>query len=57
MKHLLLSLIVILSACTQTDDLALYKTNLEITKKVILLRSGIIDEIWIFDESELDLLL
>ncbi len=31
MKHLLLSLIVILSACTQTDDLALYKTNLEIT--------------------------
>jgi len=35
MKHLLLSLIVILSACTQTDDLALYKTNLEIAKKIV----------------------
>ena len=35
MKNLLLSLIVILSACTQTDDLALYKTNLEIAKKII----------------------
>lgn len=35
MKHLLLSLIVILSACTQTDDLALYKTNLEIAKNAI----------------------
>ena len=35
MKHLLLSLIVILSACTQSDDLALYKTNLEIAKQVL----------------------
>ncbi|MDG2138909.1 MAG: nuclear transport factor 2 family protein [Flavobacteriales bacterium] len=35
MKYLLLSLMVILSACTQSDDLALYKTNLEIVKKAI----------------------
>ena len=35
MKYLLLSLMVILSACTQSDDLALYKTNLEIVKKAL----------------------
>ena len=35
MKNLLLSLIVVLSACTQSDNLALYNTNLEIAKKAM----------------------
>jgi hypothetical protein len=35
MKNLLLGLIVVLSACSQPDDLALYKTNLEIAKNAI----------------------
>ncbi|MGY8932443.1 MAG: nuclear transport factor 2 family protein [Flavobacteriales bacterium] len=32
---LLLSLIVFLSACTQSDNLALYKTNLEVAKQAL----------------------
>ncbi len=35
MKNLLLGLIVVLSACSQPDELALYKTNLEIAKNAI----------------------
>mgnify|MGYP001223601199 FL=1 len=35
MRNLLLSLIVVLSACTQSDNLALYNTNLEIAKKAM----------------------
>lgn len=35
MRYIILSLMVILSACTQTDDLALYKTNLEIVQKAM----------------------
>jgi len=35
MKYLVLSLAVMLTACSQQDDLALYKTNVEIAKKVI----------------------
>jgi hypothetical protein len=35
MRNLLLSLIIVLSACTQSDNLALYNTNLEIAKKAM----------------------
>ena len=35
MKYLVLLLVVTLTACNQPDDLALYKTNLEIAKKGI----------------------
>ena len=35
MRYILISLIFVLSACTQTDNLALYKTNLEVVKKAM----------------------
>ena len=35
MKYLVLSLVVMLTACSQPDDLALYKINVEIAKKAI----------------------
>tara|TARA_B100001250_G_scaffold235864_1_gene202617 strand:+ start:1501 stop:2070 length:570 start_codon:yes stop_codon:yes gene_type:complete len=35
MRFIWLSLIVIFSACTQTDDMALYKTNLEVAQKAM----------------------
>ena len=35
MRYIWLSLIVILSACSQTDDMTLYKSNLEVVKKAM----------------------
>ena len=35
MRYIWLSLIVILSACSQSDDMTLYKSNLEVVKKAI----------------------
>ena len=32
---LILSIIVILSSCTQSDNLALYNTNIEVAKKAM----------------------
>ena len=35
MRYIWLSLIVILSACSQSDDMTLYKSNLEVVKKAM----------------------
>ena len=35
MRYIWLSLIVILSACSQTEDMTLYKSNLEIVQKAM----------------------
>ncbi len=35
MRYIWLSLIVMLSACSQTEDMTLYKSNLEVVKKAI----------------------
>ena len=35
MRYIWLSLIVILSACSQTEDMTLYKSNLEVVKKAM----------------------
>lgn len=35
MRYIWLSLIVILSACSQSDDMTLYKSNLEVVKQAI----------------------
>ena len=50
---LILSIIVILSSCTQSDNLALYNTNIEVAKKAAVHEGYSSTEIqrWIDDEQ------